>query len=95
MREQTEHTPTWLARLLAPVSRCLTPDVARELVNLRADPAMQERLDELADKSTEGTLTDDERKEYETYVHAIDFIAILRAQARNLLNGNIQPHGPV
>ena len=95
MYEHTEPHSTPLARLLEPVGRCLTPDVARELVNLRADPAMQERLDELADKSTEGTLTDDEREEYETYVHAIDFIAILQAQARNLLNGNIQPHGPV
>jgi uncharacterized protein YnzC (UPF0291/DUF896 family) len=61
-------------------------------VNLRADPAVQERLDELADKSTEGTLTDDERAEYESYIHAIDFISVLQAQARRLLK-NTTPTG--
>jgi len=94
MHEQTENVPTPLARLLEPVSRCLTPEVARRIVNLRADPVMQERLDELADKSTEGILTEEEREEYETYVHAIDFIAILQAQSRSLLKGNRQPGSP-
>lgn len=94
MREQTQHPISPLARLLAPVGQCLTPEVARKLVNLHADPAMQERLDELAEKNTEGTLTDDERAEYETYVHAIDFIAILQAHSRSLLKGNTPSSGP-
>ncbi|MGH8568320.1 MAG: hypothetical protein ACREXU_09945 [Gammaproteobacteria bacterium] len=63
----------------------MTPQVAHGFLNLRADAAMQERLDELADKSTAGTLTDAERVEYEVYVHAIDFIAILQVHARRLL----------
>ena len=67
---------TLLMRLLAPISQCLTPEVARKLVDLQADPIMQARLDELAEKNTEGTLTSDEMVEYETYVHAIDFIAV-------------------
>ena len=92
MHESLSQHTTPLARLLEPVGRSLTPDVARELVNLRADPTVQERLDELADKSTEGTLTDDERSEYETYIHAIDFISVLQAQARRLLK-NTQPTG--
>jgi hypothetical protein len=29
-----------------------------------------------------------ERAEYETYLHAIDFIAVLQAQARSLLETN-------
>jgi hypothetical protein len=74
-----------LDRLLEPVSRCLTPEVARELVQLRADPDLQERIDLLADKCTEGQLTPDEREEYETYVRAGRFIAILQAKARKLL----------
>ena len=41
-----------LDRLLDPVSRCLTPEVAQTLINLRADPSIQSRLDELADKNT-------------------------------------------
>ena len=76
---------TLLDRLLEPVSRCLTPEAAQQLVALRADPAVQSRIDTLADKSTEGQLTDTERDEYETYVRAIDFIAVLQAKARRLL----------
>jgi hypothetical protein len=74
-----------LDRLLDPVSRCLTPEVARELVALRADPVLQERLDLLADRCTEGQLTPEEREEYEIYVRAIRIIAILQAKARKLL----------
>jgi hypothetical protein len=39
---------------------------------------------------TEGQLSDDERTEYETYVQALEFIAVLQAQARSLLtNGHV------
>jgi hypothetical protein len=74
-----------LDRVLEPVSRCLTPEVARRLVELRADPELQKRLDTLADKCTEGQLTAEEREEYETYIQASRFIAILQAKARKLL----------
>ena len=75
---------TVLARLLEPVGRCFTPEVAQAVVDLRADPAVQARLEELADKSTQDTLNENERTEYETYVHAIDFIAVLQSQARRI-----------
>jgi len=81
---QPPDTPI-LDRLLEPVSRCLTPQAARHLVALRADPQLQERLDVLADRCTEGLLTPEEREEYETYVRAIHIIAILQAKARKLL----------
>jgi hypothetical protein len=74
-----------LERLLDPVSRCLTPEAARRLVELRADPELQERMETLADRCTEGALTPEEREEYATYVHAVHIIAILQANARKLL----------
>jgi len=86
--DQLEHRTLTLGRLLEPVGRCLTPEVATALVNLRADPAVQTRIDELADKCTEGALSAVEQSEYETYMHAIDFIAVLQAQARSLLETN-------
>lgn len=52
---------------------------------LRADPAAQARIDELADKCTEGELTADERLEYQAYVDAITFISILQVKARAML----------
>jgi hypothetical protein len=40
----------------------------------------------LADKCIEDRLTPEEREEYETYVRASRFIAVLQAQARKLLS---------
>ena len=49
-----------LDRMLDPVGRCLTPDAARQLIALRANPSDQARIDELADKCTEDDLTPEE-----------------------------------
>jgi hypothetical protein len=75
-----------LARILDPAGRCLTPEVARALVGLRADAETQARIEELAERCTEGTLTVAEREEYETYVSAIDFLTVLQAKARAVLS---------
>jgi len=73
-----------LDRLLDPLGRMLTPELARNLVNLRFDPKAQIRIDKLARQCNEGRLSE-ERREYEVYVHAIDFIATLQAMARAVL----------
>jgi hypothetical protein len=78
------HTPV-LERLLDPIGRTLTPEVARRWVALQADPTVQVRLEELADKCTEGQLSTEERAEYETDVRAIEFIGVLQAKARHFL----------
>lgn len=71
--------------LLDPLGRIFTPEVARKLVNYRFDAKAQARIDQLARKCNEGKLSEEERREYETYVQTIDFIAILQAKARALL----------
>ncbi len=71
-----------LDRLLEPVTRCLNPESAKALAELRADAVAQARIDELAEKANEGRLTSEERREYETYVHVGNLIAILQAKAR-------------
>ena len=81
----TNDAMTILSHLLEPVGRCFTPEVAQAVVDLRADPAVQARLEDLADKSTQDSLSEDERTEYETHIHAIDFIAVLQSQARRIL----------
>jgi uncharacterized protein YnzC (UPF0291/DUF896 family) len=75
-------------RLLDPLGRLLTPDVARKVANYRFDAKSQARIDKLARKCNEGQLTDEERREYETYVQTIDFIAILQAKARSRLKSS-------
>lgn len=74
-----------LDRLVEPVVRTLTPDVARAIVALRADPELQARMDELAEKCNEGKLTADERDEYETNIRFGNFIAVIQAKARRML----------
>ncbi len=74
-----------LDRLVEPVVRTLTPEVARAIVELRADPILQARMDELAEKCNEGNMTPDERDEYETNIRFGNFIAIIQAKARRLL----------
>ena len=71
-----------LDRMLDPVGRSLTPEA-----DLRADPLVQQRVDELADRCNEGTLTEDERAEYEAYVSAATLIAVLQSKARAVLAG--------
>lgn len=52
---------------------------------IRADAEMQARIDELADKNTAGQISGEELAEYDTYIQAIDFITVLQAKARTLL----------
>lgn len=68
--------------LLDPVSRCFTEETARALAELKGDEAMQRRIEELAEKANEGELTEGERRDYETYVHVGNIIAILQAKVR-------------
>ena len=75
-------TASVLDRLLEPVGRSLNGEAARTLVELRADPQVQARVDELARKCNEGQLSPAERAEYESYVSAASLIAVLQAKAR-------------
>jgi hypothetical protein len=79
-------TASALGRFVDPIASILTPEVADKLVRLRADDELQARLDELAEKCNEGQLTDKERREYDDYIAAIDFISLLQAKARALLD---------
>ncbi len=74
-----------LDQLLDPVTRCLTPDAAKSLLQLRAPATAQARIEALADKCTAGTLTSDEEAEYDSYLWAGNLIAVLQAKARALL----------
>jgi hypothetical protein len=71
---------------LDPFVECLTPEAARRIVGLRADSADQARLDELAEKANEGSLTPDERAEYEKFRAVFHMITLLQSRARVLLN---------
>ncbi len=80
-------TPEAMAfeRGVGPLLRLVLLDKADAVLSFRPEAALSERIEELAAKSTEGELSDEERAEYEGYVRANNFIAILRRQTRRLL----------
>ncbi len=75
-------------RGVRPVLQIVLPDKVEAVLRFRPAPELQARIEELADKSTEGQLTAEERSEYEGYVRANKFVAILQRQARHLLEAS-------
>ena len=63
----------------------LSVEQARAILTLRGDDSLQRRIDELATRNNNGELTADELAEYQGYVRANKFIAILQAKARRVL----------
>jgi hypothetical protein len=45
------------------------------------------RIDDLRHKANEGTLSSEERDDYETLIETMDFIAILQAKSKQMLQG--------
>jgi len=87
--QSSDQVTAGLAKILDPVAQCFTPEVAKRVAELRADPAVQARIEELADKCNEGTITPEEMAEYDAYIQAMDVIAVLQKKARTLIT---QPH---
>jgi hypothetical protein len=75
-----------LDRLLDPLSHSLSPEAARSILGLTIDPALQDRIDELADRCNEGLLSEGERAEYEGYVEGAEILALLKLKARRSLS---------
>jgi len=78
-------TVNYLDRFLDPISDAFTPQMARTIVELRAEPELQAHVDALASKASAGTLTAEEDAEYKSYIEAADIIGIIQAKARTFL----------
>ncbi len=74
--------------LLDPLSRCLDAESAQRVAEFRVDPAVQARIDTLAQRANDGVLSEEERAEYEACINAADFISILKLKTRRQLNSN-------
>jgi hypothetical protein len=82
---KTGSDTTALEKLLRPLPSGLTAELARALVNLRADAETQARYDALAEKRTEGALTPADQDELEGIVRANTLLGILKAEAQSVL----------
>jgi hypothetical protein len=82
---KTTKSSSVLDQLVTGLGECLTPESARRLLALKADPKLQAHVDDLAGRHREGALTAEEQAEYGHYVSYSTFIAILKSKARQLL----------
>ena len=78
-------TVSYLDRFLEPVTDALTPELARQLVDLRADDELQAEVEVLRRKAEEGTLRADEEAAYKDFIEAVDVISIIQSKARRFL----------
>lgn len=76
----------YLDRFLDPVAEAFTPELARKIVGLQADPELATHIDVLRRKANEGTITPEEDAEYKDFVEAVDVVSILQAKARQFLD---------
>lgn len=74
-----------LDRYLDPLTEVLSPQVARRILDLQADPEDAARVEELGQKADAGTLTEAERDEYRALADAGTLVALLKAKARQAL----------
>lgn len=70
------------SRLIDATNPTLTPEAATGILQLGYSEADHTRMSELAGKSSEGTLTSDERRELESYVFVGDVLSLLKSKAR-------------
>ena len=66
------------------MTEALTPEVARVIINLRADEETEAEVQQLRDKANEGGLTAEEEAKYD-FVEAVDVISIIQSKARRFL----------
>ena len=71
-----------LNSLFDPAHPSFTEQGVRTLLALKSGKAEKVRMEKLAAKANKGTLSEDERREYETWVRAGAFISLLQAKAR-------------
>jgi hypothetical protein len=88
--DDTLETLRTLDELLIPLGPTLSRELAKALAELKVDQRIQTQMDDLADKNTEGMLTEEEHAKYRSLVSATSLLSVLKARARATLR---QPTG--
>lgn len=74
-----------LARIIQADERQLTPEAARYLLSMKLPPADEDRVNQLSAKAREGSLTEAETQELDSYLHIGSLLAVMQSRARRLL----------
>jgi hypothetical protein len=73
------------ARLMQAHKSQLSAEAAEYLLAVDFDKSDQQRMLQLAERSEAGTLTDEERAEFDGYLHVGNLLAVMRSKARLVL----------
>jgi hypothetical protein len=71
-----------LARIIQADERQLTPEAARYLLSMKLPPADEDRVNQLSAKAREGSLTEAESQELDSYLHIGSLLAVMQSKAR-------------
>jgi hypothetical protein len=74
-----------LGRFIEPEKPDMPPEVARYVLAMNFRAADLDRMDELAGKSRDGQVTEDESHELEDYLRVSDLLALMQSKARRSL----------
>jgi hypothetical protein len=80
-----------LTRVVLPDAATLTPGVAQSVLSMEFTAADRRRMNELSEKAQEGTLTNDEQTELDSYERVGHFLSLLKSKARRSLQGPPTP----
>ncbi|HMD96975.1 MAG TPA: hypothetical protein VKM93_06535 [Terriglobia bacterium] len=70
------------ARLMQAQRDTLSPEVAEHLLSIGFGESDRDRMQQLAERSESGTLTDEEREEFDSYLHVGNLLAVMQSKAR-------------
>jgi hypothetical protein len=73
------------ARLIQAQKEDPSQEVARYLLSIGFEERDRERMQQLGDRSELGTLTDEERAEFDGYLHVGNLLAVIQSKARAAL----------
>ena len=71
-----------LARMINPEQSGMSAEAAREILEFKLPPSDRDRVNELAAKAREGTLSADERAELDEYERVTAMIELMQSKAR-------------
>jgi hypothetical protein len=80
-------------RILQPERKTLSLEAARYFLQLEFPEEDRQRMDELASKARDGSLTAAEEDEIRNYERVGNLLALLKSQARKRLKKNTRSHG--
>jgi hypothetical protein len=83
--KRTTETPSVADKMLDLAADCFDVPTLEALARLRLSPRLAARVDRLAAKANEGTLTPRERAEYQAYMKTSELLALIQLRARRKL----------